>query len=91
MEGREHEGGSMVCHCFLVLLFYREEWFGMLYSWADSKKKSNLMLSVFEPGKQAPNLCALLLVATLPTPPVQQQQNYQNNYCLLHSAVAGLL
>lgn len=25
-------------------------WFGLLYSWADSKKKSNLMLSIFEPG-----------------------------------------
>ena len=27
-----------------------ENWFGLLYSWADSKKKSNLMLSIFEPG-----------------------------------------
>ncbi|XP_065672725.1 integrator complex subunit 14 [Hydra vulgaris] len=26
------------------------EWYGMLYSWADNKKKSNLMLSIFEPG-----------------------------------------
>lgn len=25
-------------------------WFGMLYSWADSKKKSNLMLSTFKYG-----------------------------------------
>lgn len=29
-----------------------DNWFGLLYSWADSKKKSNLMLSIFEPGKQ---------------------------------------
>ena len=29
---------------------FSEEWFGMLYSWADNKKKSNLMLSIFEPG-----------------------------------------
>ncbi|XP_021165573.1 integrator complex subunit 14 isoform X1 [Fundulus heteroclitus] len=28
----------------------RPEWFGMLYSQADSKKKSNLMMSLFEPG-----------------------------------------
>ena len=27
-----------------------EKWYGLLYSWADSKKKSNLMLSIFEPG-----------------------------------------
>ena len=27
-----------------------ETWYGILYSWADSKKKSNLMLSIFVPG-----------------------------------------
>ncbi|CAB1331772.1 unnamed protein product, partial [Coregonus sp. 'balchen'] len=27
-----------------------KEWYGMLYSQADSKKKSNLMMSLFEPG-----------------------------------------
>ncbi len=30
---------------------FREGWYGMLYSWADNKKKSNLMMSLFEPGK----------------------------------------
>jgi len=34
--------------CMYVL--FRQDWFGMLYSFADSKKKSNLMLSVFAPG-----------------------------------------
>ena len=29
------------------------EWYGMLYSWADSKKKSNLMLSTFKCGSDA--------------------------------------
>ena len=29
-----------------------ENWFGFLYSWSDNKKKSSLMLSVFEPGKE---------------------------------------
>lgn len=28
------------------------EWHGMLYSQADSKKKSNLMMSLFEPGPE---------------------------------------
>lgn len=28
----------------------RPDWYGMLYSQADSKKKSNLMMSLFEPG-----------------------------------------
>lgn len=32
--------------------FHRPEWYGMLYSQADSKKKSNLMMSVFEPGSE---------------------------------------
>lgn len=32
-----------------------ENWFGLLYSWADSKKKSNLMLSIFEPGNLISN------------------------------------
>lgn len=26
------------------------DWYGLLYSWADSKKKSNLMLTLLEPG-----------------------------------------
>jgi len=30
-----------------------ENWYGLLYSWADSKKKSNLMLSIFEPGNKS--------------------------------------
>lgn len=30
----------------------RPEWYGMLYSQADSKKKSNLMMSLFEPGPE---------------------------------------
>ena len=29
------------------------DWYGMLYSWADSKKKSNLMLSTFKCGSDA--------------------------------------
>ena len=29
------------------------DWYGMLYSWADSKKKSNLMLSTFKCGSNA--------------------------------------
>jgi len=27
-----------------------EEWYGVIYSWSDNKKKSSLMLSLFEPG-----------------------------------------
>ncbi|RXG60573.1 von Willebrand factor A domain-containing protein 9 [Armadillidium vulgare] len=37
--------GNMVALCQVG-----NNWFGIFYSWADSKKKSNLMLSIFEPG-----------------------------------------
>lgn len=30
-----------------------ENWFGFIYSWADSKKKSNLMLTVLMPGSDS--------------------------------------
>ena len=33
-----------------LFVTYRDDWFGILHSWADSKKKSNLVLSVFKPG-----------------------------------------
>ena len=26
------------------------DWYGILYSWSDNKKKSNLLLSIFQPG-----------------------------------------
>lgn len=42
--------GSLKVESMVALTRIGEDWFGMLYSWADSKKKSNLMLSVFEPG-----------------------------------------
>lgn len=41
-------------HTFCVCFFFsrRPEWYGMLYSQADSKKKSNLMMSLFEPSAE---------------------------------------
>ncbi|PSN37584.1 von Willebrand factor A domain-containing protein 9 [Blattella germanica] len=36
---------NMAAVCLLA-----ENWFGVVYSWADSKKKSNLMLTILEPG-----------------------------------------
>lgn len=36
----------------MVVSSPRPEWYGMLYSQADSKKKSNLMMSLFEPGPE---------------------------------------
>ena len=30
-----------------------EDWFGFIYSWSDTKKKSSLMLSILEPGNMS--------------------------------------
>jgi len=49
-------------------LLLRAEWFGMLHSWADSKKKSNLVLSVFKPGVDSvPWLGSFKMLNCLPT------------------------
>ncbi|XP_074603668.1 integrator complex subunit 14 [Brevipalpus obovatus] len=37
---------SMVAICRIG----QQEWYGMIYAWSDSKKKSNLMLSTFQAG-----------------------------------------
>lgn len=42
--------GSLKVEGMVALTQIAENWYGILYSWADSKKKSNLMLSFFEPG-----------------------------------------
>ncbi|XP_060536568.1 integrator complex subunit 14 [Cylas formicarius] len=55
------EEGSLPSFCVLLhgalkvenmtaLVSLGENWFGFVYSWADSKKKSNLMLTVLTPG-----------------------------------------
>lgn len=42
----------MYCLAPVLHVVLRPEWYGMLYSQADSKKKSNLMMSLFEPGPE---------------------------------------
>ncbi|XP_077424923.1 integrator complex subunit 14 [Vanacampus margaritifer] len=44
--------GSLKVEGMVALVQLGPEWFGMLYSQADSKKKSNLMMSLFEPGTE---------------------------------------
>lgn len=45
--------GALKVENVAALCQVADDWFGVLYSWADSKKKSNLMLAVFEPGPNA--------------------------------------
>ncbi|XP_022335197.2 integrator complex subunit 14-like [Crassostrea virginica] len=47
--------GSLKVEGMVALTQVAENWYGILYSWADSKKKSNLMLSLLEPGPEPIN------------------------------------
>uniref|UniRef100_A0A8C4QT37 Integrator complex subunit 14 n=1 Tax=Eptatretus burgeri TaxID=7764 RepID=A0A8C4QT37_EPTBU len=44
--------GSLKVEGMVALAQVGRSWYGMLFSQADSKKKSNLMLSLFEPGSE---------------------------------------
>ncbi|CAK7302191.1 Integrator complex subunit 14 [Vulpes lagopus] len=44
--------GSLKVEGMVAIVQLGPEWHGMLYSQADSKKKSNLMMSLFEPGPE---------------------------------------
>ncbi|XP_018325075.1 integrator complex subunit 14 [Agrilus planipennis] len=45
--------GALKVENMAALVTLGESWFGFVYSWADSKKKSNLMLTVLTPGSDA--------------------------------------
>lgn len=60
-DDENHDEGKVSSFCVLLhgalkvenmaaLCEVADRWFGILYSWADNKKKSNLMLTVLEPG-----------------------------------------
>lgn len=42
--------GALKVENMVALCLLNNEWYGFIYSWADTKKKSNLMLTVLEPG-----------------------------------------
>ncbi|KAF5293913.1 hypothetical protein FQA39_LY13618 [Lamprigera yunnana] len=45
--------GALKVENMTALVTLGENWFGFIYSWADSKKKSNLMLTILTPGSDA--------------------------------------
>jgi len=45
--------GSLRRENKVALAIVGDEWYAMIYSWANSKKKSNLMISLLEPGAQS--------------------------------------
>lgn len=44
--------GALKVENMAAICYVGKDWYGILYSWADSKKKSNLMLSLLEPGPE---------------------------------------
>lgn len=52
VQGDELTAKQMAKWSLYFCVCLRPEWYGMLYSQADSKKKSNLMMSLFEPGSE---------------------------------------
>jgi hypothetical protein len=45
--------GALKVENMCALVEVGEDWFGFIYSWSDTKKKSSLMLSLLEPGAAA--------------------------------------
>ncbi|XP_052794374.1 integrator complex subunit 14-like [Mya arenaria] len=71
--------GSLKVEGMVALTKVGPDWFGILYSWADSKKKSSLMLSLFQPGVDAVswmgNLNYLSPIADFSEPPYGDDDN----------------
>jgi len=42
--------GALKVENMCALVYLSSDWYGIIYSWSDNKKKSSLMLSLFEPG-----------------------------------------
>jgi hypothetical protein len=64
--------GALKVENMAALVTLAENWFGFVYSWADSKKKSNLMLTILTPGSDAvPWLGDLINLGPSDSPPEQ--------------------
>lgn len=48
--------GALKVENMAALILLNDNWFGFIYSYADSKKKSNLMLTVLPPGTSSSSL-----------------------------------
>lgn len=73
---------------FSIFSLSSPEWHGMLYSQADSKKKSNLMMSLFEPGPEP--LPWLGKMAQLgPISGITQIRFYLSRLCFLSAILNG--
>ncbi|KAG4069438.1 hypothetical protein HA402_001737 [Bradysia odoriphaga] len=91
--------GALKVENMAALILLNENWFGFIYSYADSKKKSNLMLTVLPPGHDViPWLGDLRYVGNIedtqqdnsvfPVKPIDKRSYSQN--CVVWIKQAGL-
>lgn len=88
--------GALKVENMAALVLLDQNWFGFLYSCADNKKKSNLMLMVLQPGADViPWLGDLRLLTTVHDPaekasfPKPEKRSYSQN-CVSWIRPAGL-
>ncbi|XP_074650578.1 integrator complex subunit 14-like [Tubulanus polymorphus] len=71
--------GSLKVEGMVALVTLGKDWYGVMFAWADSKKKSNLMLSMFEPGSDVipwlGNLRHLAPISDFSDPPYGEEDN----------------
>lgn len=92
--------GALKVENMAALVLLNDDWFGFIYSYADSKKKSNLMLTVLPPGHDGiPWLGDLRFMGTvddlLPTEnagsfPVKPEKRSYSQNCVVWIKAAGL-
>ncbi|XP_066142418.1 integrator complex subunit 14 [Euwallacea fornicatus] len=90
--------GALKVENMAALVTVGDNWFGFVYSWADSKKKSNLMMTVLKPGSDViPWLgdlndlgCADMfsqdLVGNFPIKPTEKRSYSQNGVVWIRPA-----
>lgn len=92
--------GALKVENMAALVLLNDDWFGFIYSYADSKKKSNLMLTVLPPGHDGiPWLGDLRFMGTiddlLPSEnagsfPVKPEKRSYSQNCVVWIKPAGL-
>lgn len=89
--------GALKVENMAALVLLNQNWFGFLYSYADNKKKSNLMLMVLQPGTDIiPWLGEFRLLTTAQDPvnktsfPIKPDKRSYSQNCVVWIKQAGL-
>ncbi|CAD7080625.1 unnamed protein product [Hermetia illucens] len=91
--------GALKVESMAALVLLNDNWFGFIHSYADSKKKSNLMLNILQPGNDViPWLGDLRYLSTIddalpgeyPSFPVKADKRSYTQNCVVWIKQAGL-